>query len=132
MHQLEGRGRGARGAQLLAHVVFDRLHVMIDARFDGLDGSGGERIRRARQRQCPLTHGGAELRAGQARRGGRQVQEPLRLDAYALADEPGLRERGTQRGSARAVATIDRGERIQRGKWLVGGPRHALRRPLKC
>ena len=50
MHQFQGRGRGARGAQLLAHVVFDRLHVVVDARLDGLDRGGGVGIRVARER----------------------------------------------------------------------------------
>ena len=76
----------------------------------------------ARELRGPLADGGTAVGAGQPRRGGRQLQQPLRLDPDALADEPGFRERCAQRGGAGAVATIDRGERIERRQWLVGGP----------
>ncbi len=38
MHQLEHRRGGAAGGEFLAHEVLHGLHVVVDARFDGLDG----------------------------------------------------------------------------------------------
>ena len=57
VHQLEHRGRGAARGELLAHEVLDRLHVVVDARFDGLDGGRRVLARLERQARGELAHG---------------------------------------------------------------------------
>ena len=50
MHQLQRRGRGAGGRELLADVVFDRLDVVVDARLDRLDAFAAALVRRLGER----------------------------------------------------------------------------------
>jgi hypothetical protein len=54
------------------------------------------------------------VRAGQLRHRRRQMQQPLRLDADALADQSALREQAAQRRARGAVAPIHRRQRIER------------------
>ena len=120
VHQLQGRRRRAGLLERPAHVVLDRLHVVVDARFDCLHRLRGTRIVGAGEFCGTGTHRRAQRSAGQLRRRCRQVQQPLRFDADALTDEPGLGQEAAQGRGRRAVAAVDRCQRVQRRKWLVG------------
>jgi hypothetical protein len=114
VHQLERRIRGPDRSQLLAYVVLNGLDVVIDALLDRLDGRRRCRLGRGCKLTRALAHRGRELRAGQLRHRRRQVQQPLRLDADALADQSALREQAAQRRARGAVAPIHRRQRIER------------------
>ena len=108
MHELKRPGARTGGAQFLAHVVFDGLDVMIDARFDLLDGRRGERTGFARQLLGAAAHGRGDEGKRQLRNAGAQVQQPLRFDADALADESRLGQERSQGLGRRPVAAVYR------------------------
>ncbi len=102
VHQLQRCFGGAGRPQLLAHVVLDSLDIVIDAGLRccltaSAACTGGSRD----QRLGALAHGRLQRCTGELRRGRRQVQQPVRLDADALPDETGLRQ---NRRAAAAVA----------------------------
>ncbi len=138
MHQLQRRGTRARSGELGADIVFDRLDVMVDARLDQLDGRGGGCSGRLGQVLRAFTYRGSKLRAGQLRRGGRDMQQPARFDADALADESALGKQHPQRRGGRAIAAVKRrqrvdcGERITLGRGVARARGHALLRTSKC
>ena len=114
MHELEGRIGGAGPGELLAHVVFDRLDVVVDARLDRLDGFRRGWLGRGCELACALAHRGAEVGSRQLRHGRRHVQQPLRLDADALENKCALGEQATERCGRCLIAPIHRRERIER------------------
>ena len=89
VHELEGGGAGARGGELIAHVVLDRLDVVIGARLDRLDRGRGTRRGLFGERLGDRQHGGSEgLHSGEpggSRAGERQ--QPFRFDPHPLADQ---------------------------------------------
>ena len=114
MHQLERRGVGAGGGQLLAHEVLDRLDVVIDAPLDGLDALGGVgcRDRAPARRRAARTAAGSAA-CSSCSRGAVELREPQRLDADALADQRGFGKVIAQRRRRGGVAAIHGRERGQ-------------------
>ena len=108
MHDLESCLAGSRRGQLLAHIVFNSLYIVVRARFDGLHRCGGIRIRLVRELARARDDFGVERGAGKLRNGRRQVQQPLRLDPNALADQSGFGEKVAQWLGGRTVAAIYR------------------------
>jgi len=92
VHQLESRGCGSCPGELFAHVVLDRLHVVVDARLDGFHGRRRRLGRRLRELLGARAHRAAQARTGELRHGRGELQQPVCLDADALADQPGLGE----------------------------------------
>src|SRR6185437_2340004 len=90
VRELERRCRGTDRGELLPEVVLDRLYIVVDPGLDALDRIGcvgGRRIgERARAGACL----GTELCPGQLRYARGEMQQPARLDADALANEPCL------------------------------------------
>ena len=107
MHQLEQRRRGACCGQAIAHMVFNRFDVMVDALLDLLDGHGrlspglvneagqtGLQRRRQRRRQ-------------QTRHLFGQVLQPQGFDPDAFVDERGFGKQRGQRCGGRPIAAVD-------------------------
>ena len=90
MGELEGRGGGSGGGELLADVVLHRFHVVIDPGLDAFDGIGRLSGRRLGERARPCARLRTESRTGELRYARREMQQPAGLDADALAIEPGL------------------------------------------
>ena len=90
VHELEGGSGGPGRSELLAYVVLDGLDVVVDAPLDALDGCRRSLIGRLCQLLGTLAHRRAERRACQLRNRRAEMQQPLRLDADALADQTGL------------------------------------------
>jgi hypothetical protein len=126
MHQLEGSGGSSSGRELLAYVVLHGLDVVVDPRLDALDGCRRALIGGLRKLLGPLAHLRAECRAGKLRNGGAEMQEPLRLDADALADQPSLRQQAAQWLGGGTVAPIDGRKRLERRQAIAGASGHAL------
>jgi hypothetical protein len=114
VHELEHGGARAGRLQLLAHEVLHGLHVVVDARLDGLHGRGRVVAGLERERRRELLHGAGQRLAQQCGHGFREIQQPGGLDAHALADEPALGQHGTQRIRSLAITTVDRGQGGQR------------------
>ncbi len=106
MHQIQVRGGGAGTLQHLAHVVLDGLHIVIGPRLDAFDGIGGIRRRLPGEPDGRGPHVPGQLRPGQHRRGLRQVQQPMGLDAYAFADQSGLGQQLPQGLGGAPIAAI--------------------------
>ena len=111
-----------RGAHLLdissalAQPVFDRLHIMIGLRLDGLDARAiglGELLHQIAQQR---DSGGRERRQLDNRRLGRQGDQPLHLDLHPIAHQPGLAEIGSQGIHLRRIASVKRGDGSQAGE----------------
>ena len=90
MHELEHSFACANCQELLPYVVLYRLDVMADARFDLLHSWRRRLARFVGQFPGPSAHALAKLRMRQLRHVVAKVQEPVCLDADALADEPCL------------------------------------------
>jgi hypothetical protein len=121
VHELEGGFTRSRGRKLLAHVVLDRLDIMIDARLDGLDRRRAVRIRLAGDLTRPRARGRSQSGTVELRHRRAQMQQPRGLDPRALADESRLGEQLPQWLRGRAVAAIDRRERRKGGKRIGAG-----------
>ncbi len=107
MHVLELGIVGTGTLQLLAHVVFDGLDVMVDARLDRLDpvgfavqSGGGHQLERGARR---LGNAGRNRQPVDAA----QVQVPQRLDSHALPDQSRLAAQLAQLRQLSRIAAVD-------------------------
>ena len=86
MHQLEQRRRGACCGQAIAHMVFNRFDVMVDALLDLLDRGRSGCARVFSQTGQTLLQRGRQRLSQQLRQLFGQMQQPQGLDADALVD----------------------------------------------
>ncbi len=115
MHQFQRRRARTRLGQLLAHVVFDRLDVVIDPRLDLLDRGGGLGPGIAGQGVGACPRRCAECGTRQLRLGLDEFQQPQGLDADPFPDQPGFAEQCAQGFGRGRVAAINRGNGQQVG-----------------
>jgi len=115
MHEFEHGVARSSTRELLAHVVLDRLDVVIGALLDRLHGGGGRGGRRGRQLSRNVEHGCRNVRSGgEARRSSfGECQQPLGLDPDALADQRRFGKVLSQRQRAARVAAVDGRESVE-------------------
>ncbi len=122
-----GAGSAPRGRQLFAHIVFDGLHVVIDALLDHLDcagraGSAGA----AASATAQAAHRGWSADCSSDGRACLECEKPQGFDPDAFADQGGFAEEFAQRIGSAGVAAVDRGDRAQSG-WV-----HDFTRYFRC
>ena len=115
MDELERGGRGAGGREAIAQPVLHRLHIVVGAPFDGLDGLAGIDGHLARQRL-----GGGDDGRWHTRSGGEagrsladESDEPCRLHPDPGADQGRFGQMLAQWIGTARIATIDRREGVE-------------------
>ncbi len=112
MQPLELGGGGAARPEFGAQPHFNRLHIVIGARFDLLDGRhvGGRGVLGERGEQ--LQRGGRQ--PGQSLRGraARERQNPGALHAHPLAHQAGFAEYPANGGELAGIAAVQGRKRV--------------------
>jgi hypothetical protein len=118
MYPFEVSGQRTVCLELRSDPIFDRLHIVVGARFDELDRGdigGGGVCGECRQ----PGEGRGRQRGERGRRPGRQGGRPCALDANALAHEARFAEQETDFGQLAGITAIEWRKRFN----SVGGHR---------
>ena len=129
MNELERCLARAGRAQLLPDVILDGFDVVVDAGLDVLDRGGGTFIGIVRKQPGAFDNRSGQCRSGQLWHRGRQVQQPVCLDADALANEPRFGQDAAQGRRCGTITSINGRKSLDRGQSVAVNSRHAYGKP---